>query len=237
MKVALNGGLHFSVLDGWWDEAHHADAGWAIGNREGHSSDDSRDERESEMLYDILEHEMVPLYYNATVPNEWIKKMKASVARYAPAFSAQRMVLDYFKTAYAPALANSEERGLNSKSAIKHLNEHEKNLHQLKSQWSKLSIQSVEMTPKGAAFVGESIAVRATIQTTLPQEWIAAQLIPTQGHGPTLDLQFRGVGAENTYLYECIFNPDQPCMLSLGLRVTPSTRIFPEALDLQLVAR
>lgn len=237
MKVALNGGLHFSVLDGWWDEAHHSDAGWAIGSRDGHSSDDSRDERESEMLYDILEHEMVPLYYNATVPSEWIKKMKSSVVRYAPKFSAQRMVLDYFKTAYEPALINAEERGSNSKQATQHLNQHEKNLSQLKSLWNTLKIQSIEMTPKGAAFVGESIAVRATIETTIPQEWIDVQLVPTQGHGPTLDLQFRGSGSENTYLYECIFNPDQPCMLSLGLRVTPSTRIFPEALDLQLVAR
>ena len=237
MKVALNGGLHFSVLDGWWDEAHHEDAGWAIGNRDGHSSDDSRDERESEMLYDLLEHEMAPLYYNAPVPSEWIKKMKSSVVRYAPAFSAQRMVLDYFNTAYLPAIANAAERGLNAPEALKNLNEHEKNLGQLRAQWNKLEIQSIDMTPKGAAFVGEPITVRATIRTNLPHEWLDVQLIPAQGKGPTLDLQFRGGGHENAYLYECIFNPDQPCMLSLGLRVTPSTRIFPEALDLQLVAR
>ncbi|NBO39458.1 alpha-glucan family phosphorylase [bacterium] len=237
MKVALNGGLHLSILDGWWDEAHNPDAGWAIGTRDNHPSDDQRDDRESEMLYDLLEHDMVPLYYNAPVPSDWIKKMKSSVIRYAPAFSAQRMVLDYFNNAYAPALANANERGLNAKQAVTNLNEHEKNLSQLRSQWSKLEIRTVDMMPKGAAFVGESITVRATIRTTLPQEWIDVQLVPTQGQGPTLSLLHRGSDAENTYLYECIFNPDQPCMLALGLRVTPSTRIFPEALDLQLVAR
>ena len=136
-----------------------------------------------------------------------------------------------------PAIANAAERGLNAPEALKNLNEHEKNLGQLRAQWNKLEIQSIDMTPKGAAFVGEPITVRATIRTNLPHEWLDVELIPAQGKGPTLDLQFRGGGHENAYLYECIFNPDQPCMLSLGLRVTPSTRIFPEALDLQLVAR
>jgi len=237
MKVALNGGLHFSVLDGWWDEAHHPDAGYAIGNRDSHASDDSRDERESEMLYDMLEHEMVPLYYSAPVPSEWIKKMKSSVVRYAPGFSAQRMVLDYFNTAYAPAVTNATTVGLNARDAKKNLDTHEKNLAELRAHWSKLEIRSVEMSPRGSALVGETIAVRATIRTSLPQEWLDVQLIPAQGKGETLALQFRGGNSENTYLYECIFTPHKPCMLSLGLRVTPSTRIFPEALDLQLVAR
>lgn len=237
MKVALNGGLHLSVLDGWWDEAHHPDAGWAIGHREGYSGDDSRDERESEMLYDLLEHELTPLYYSAPVPADWIKKMKSSVVRYAPAFSAQRMVLDYFKTAYQPAIENAARVGLNSQDAAKNLSQHEKNLTTLKSQWNKLDVTAVDMTPKGASVVGESITVRATIRTSLPSEWLDVQLVPTHGNGQILDLQFRGRDAENTYLYECIFNPEHPCMLSLGLRVTPATRIFPEALDLQLVAR
>jgi starch phosphorylase len=237
MKVALNGGLHLSILDGWWDEAHHPDAGWAIGSRESHAGDDLRDDRESEMLYDILEHEVVPLYYSAPVPSEWIRKMKNSVMRYAPAFSAQRMVLDYFECAYAPALANATKTGLYAENAKNNLSLHEKNLTQLRSQWNKLEIRSLEVMPKGTAFVGEPITVRATIRTTLPHEWIDVCLVPTQGTGAPMCLNHRGSDSENTYLYEGIFNPDQPCMLSLGLRVTPSTRIFPEALDLQLVAR
>lgn len=237
MKVALNGGLHLSILDGWWDEAHNPDAGWAIGSRDGHVSDDQRDERESEMLYDILEHEMVPLYYSAPVPSEWIRKMKNSVLRYAPQFSAQRMVLDYFNNAYLPALSNASEVGLFSPTAKQNLTQHEKDLNTLRTQWSKLEIRSLEIMPKGTAFVGEPITVRATIRTALPHEWIDVQLVPTQAKGELLSLAHRGSNGENTYLYECIFNPNQPCMLSLGLRVTPSTRIFPEALDLQLVAR
>lgn len=237
MKVALNGGLHLSVLDGWWDEAHNTDAGWAIGTRDNHASDDQRDERESEMLYDILEHELVPLYYSAPVPSEWIRKMKNSVMRYAPAFSAQRMVLDYFNSAYTPALQNAARVGVSAAAAQQNLSLHEKNLSQLRSQWGKLEIRSLEMSPKGNSFVGEPIAVRATIRTTLPHEWIDVQLVPTQKSGEQLALTHRGSDSENTYLYECIFNPSQPSMMSLGLRVTPSTRIFPEALDLQLVAR
>ncbi|MEN9826770.1 MAG: hypothetical protein RI953_2515 [Pseudomonadota bacterium] len=237
MKVALNGGLHLSILDGWWDEAHNPDAGWAIGTRDFHSSDDVRDARESEMLYDILEHEIAPIYYSAPVPSEWIRKMKNSVMRYAPAFSAQRMVLDYFSTAYQPALENAQKIGLFSANSKRNLMEHEKDLQTLRSSWSKTEIRSLEMMPKGSAFVGQPITVRATIRTTLPLEWIDVQLVPMQARGETLTLMPRGSDAENTYLYEGIFTPDKPCMMSLGLRVTPSTRIFPEALDLQLVAR
>jgi hypothetical protein len=147
------------------------------------------------------------------------------------------MVLDYFNNAYEPAVRNASQVGLNAQAAKKNLDVHEKNLAELRSQWSKLEISSVEMTPRETALVGEAIAVRATIRTHLPQEWLDVQLIPAQGKGETLSLQFRGGNSENTYLYECIFTPAKPCMLSLGLRVTPSTRIFPEALDLQLVAR
>jgi starch phosphorylase len=189
------------------------------------------------MLYDILEHEVVPLYYSAPVPTEWIRKMKNSVMRYAPAFSAQRMVLDYFESAYAPALSNATRTGLYAQDAKDNLSTHEKNLTTLRAQWNKLEIRSLEVMPKGTAFVGEPITVRATIRTSLPHEWIDVGLVPTHGNGIPLQLTHRGSDSENTYLYEGIFNPEQPCMLSLGLRVTPSTRIFPEALDLQLVAR
>ncbi|NBW83103.1 alpha-glucan family phosphorylase, partial [bacterium] len=175
MKVALNGGLHLSILDGWWDEAHNSDAGWAIGTRDFHSSDDVRDARESEMLYDILEHEIAPIYYSAPVPSEWIRKMKNSVMRYAPAFSAQRMVLDYFSSAYQPALENAQKIGLFSANSKRNLMEHEKDLQTLRSSWSKTEIRSLEMMPKSSAFVGQPITVRATIRTTLPLEWIDVQ--------------------------------------------------------------
>jgi starch phosphorylase len=237
MKVALNGGLHLSILDGWWDEAYQSDAGWAIGSRDPHANEDQRDERESERLYDILEHEMTQLYYSAPVPSEWIRKMKNSVMRYGPAFSSQRMVLDYFNNAYAPALSNASRYGLFSPKSQKGLESHESNLSLLRAHWNKIEIRSVDLMPEGTTFVGEPITVRATIRTSLPVDWIDVQLVPIQGSGKSYGLSPCGGDSENTYLYECIFKPDQPCMVSLGLRVTPSTRIFPEALDLQLVAR
>lgn len=180
---------------------------------------------------------MVPLYYDAPVPTGWIQKMKSSIVRYAPQFSAQRMVLDYLHNAYLPAIENSTHSGSNSNNAQKILAEHEKNLERLQKNWNQVHIQSLEMTPSGDAFVGQSVTVRATISSNLPEEWLAVELIPASKTASNLLLTYRGRSTENTYLYECIFTPQTPCMLSLGLRVTPSTRIFPEALDLKLVAR
>jgi len=82
MKAAVNGGLHCSVLDGWWDEGYTPDTGWAIGNREAYVNEDYQDTVESHALYNIIENEIVPTFYTRSkgdVPARWVEMMKASV--------------------------------------------------------------------------------------------------------------------------------------------------------------
>ena len=99
MKASLNGTLHLSVLDGWWPEGFNGKNGWAFGVE---PSDDIRD---ANALYDLIENEIVPLYYdvdNKGVPNRWIEKMKEAVSTIAPEFSARRMMKDYLQKFYIP---------------------------------------------------------------------------------------------------------------------------------------
>ena len=94
MKAAANGVLNLSTLDGWWDEAYEPDVGWAIGRREAYHDDEARDDFESQALYDLLEHDVIPLFYERGVdglPRRWIDKIVASIARLNSVYNTHRM--------------------------------------------------------------------------------------------------------------------------------------------------
>jgi len=113
MKVLVNGGLNLSELDGWWAEAYTPDAGWAIGDGLEHDSDPAWDAAEAERLYTLLEQEIVPAFYRrneAGIPSDWVAKMRESMARLTPEFSANRTVRQYTGNYYLPAAKAYEER-------------------------------------------------------------------------------------------------------------------------------
>jgi starch phosphorylase len=105
MKVLANGGLNVSTLDGWWAEAYQPQVGWCIGD--GHGSPDSPDDaRDATRLYDLIEQEIVPAFYDRDaqgLPTRWLERVRASMADLAPRFSANRMVREYLTLAYVPA--------------------------------------------------------------------------------------------------------------------------------------
>jgi starch phosphorylase len=106
MKLLPNGGLNLSILDGWWDEAYDHEVGWAIGKGEAYSDENYQDEVESRALYYLLEHEVVPLFYNRDaqgIPRGWVAKMKASMKKLTPVYSTNRMVAEYAEKFYIPA--------------------------------------------------------------------------------------------------------------------------------------
>lgn len=105
-KITLNGGLNLSVLDGWWAEAFNGENGFAIGRGTSHVSDEITDARDAESLYNVLENEVAPMFYNRDVdglPNEWIRRMMNSIVSCAWRFSSDRMVMDYAQQVYIPA--------------------------------------------------------------------------------------------------------------------------------------
>jgi starch phosphorylase len=110
MKVVLNGGLHVSILDGWWAEAFDGANGFAIGNGEIHADQSVQDQRDAESLYRLLEEEIIPLYYDRDddgVPHGWVKRIKRSIRTLSWRFNADRMVMDYAQHCYLPASMSS----------------------------------------------------------------------------------------------------------------------------------
>jgi len=112
LKAALNGVLNFSVMDGWWREGFNGKNGWAIGEDIDYKNPDQQDEVDSESLYDILENEIIPLYYQERssdgLPGEWLGRMKESIRTLAPQFSMRRMVKEYLERMYLPAMQPAE---------------------------------------------------------------------------------------------------------------------------------
>jgi starch phosphorylase len=107
MKVALNGGLNFSVLDGWWREAYNGRNGWAIGEDKEPDVPEVQDQADALSLYSTLENEIIPLYYDRNdywVPLDWIERMKNSLRTVTPQFSTRRMVKEYVERLYVPAV-------------------------------------------------------------------------------------------------------------------------------------
>lgn len=104
-KVLMNGGLNFSVLDGWWVEGFKSGGGWAVTDKRTYSNQELQDEIDAETIYSIFENEIVPLYYYRTkagVPEEWVQFIKKSIATIAPDFTTSRMLDDYIKQYYLP---------------------------------------------------------------------------------------------------------------------------------------
>ena len=108
MKVLVNGGLNLSELDGWWAEAYAPEVGWALGDGLEHDSDPAWDAAEAERLYDLLENEIIPEFYDRDeqgIPRRWIARVRESMARLAPEFSTNRMMEDYLDRYYLPGAA------------------------------------------------------------------------------------------------------------------------------------
>ena len=114
MKAALNGVLNFSVLDGWWREGYNGSNGWAIGEDITKAADPKeQDEADALSLYETLENEIVPLYYEHrsadNLPGDWIASMKENIRTLAGQFSMRRMVKEYMTQLYEPAILNEVE--------------------------------------------------------------------------------------------------------------------------------
>lgn len=125
MKVLVNGGMNLSELDGWWAEAYAPEVGWALGDGREHGDDQAWDAAEAEALYEKLESEIIPEFYTREsngIPLTWIARVRESMARLTPQFSANRTVREYTEEHYLPAasayLARVAENGLLGRAIV-----------------------------------------------------------------------------------------------------------------------
>jgi len=144
MKAALNGTLNLSILDGWWDEGFDGSNGFAIGFGEEHENSNEVEYLESEMIYDMLENEIIPIFYNRSntnVPNEWVTLMKNCIKTNAPTFSTSRMVKEYTSRFYITAMNSYKELSENNGSKAKQLEDWK---NYIIKEWNNVNIVNIE---------------------------------------------------------------------------------------------
>jgi starch phosphorylase len=169
MKVLVNGGLNLSELDGWWAEAYSPEVGWALGDGLEHDADPAWDAIEAERLYDLIENEIIPEFYDRDetgIPRRWIARVRESMARLAPEYSANRMVEQYLRDYYLPAAAAYRRRtaaGAAAASAI----EEWRTL--LKEHWSGISFLDYQVEQAPPSGPARTFRVRVDLGSVPPE--------------------------------------------------------------------
>ncbi len=155
MKVLVNGGINLSELDGWWAEAYAPEVGWALGDGQEHGEDPAWDAVEADALYDLLEREVIPEFYDRDergIPTAWVKRMRESMARLTPRFSADRTVREYTEQHYLPAAAAYDLRAANKGAIGRRMVDWQ---HSLEKKWATLRFGEVKVETRGEQHVFE----------------------------------------------------------------------------------
>ena len=155
MKVLVNGGINLSELDGWWAEAYTPEVGWALGDGREHGDDPAWDAMEAGALYDLLEREVIPEFYTrdeSGIPAAWVKRMRESMARLTPRFSATRTVREYTEQHYLPAAAGYRLRSADNGALGRQMINWQ---HRLEQKWATLHFGEVKVETRGEQHVFE----------------------------------------------------------------------------------
>ncbi|MCX7047710.1 MAG: alpha-glucan family phosphorylase [Candidatus Sumerlaeota bacterium] len=185
MKAAANGVLNLSVMDGWWDEAYipgETNAGWSIGHGEEYEDTKYQDFVEAQAFYDVLEREVIPLFYDRDrtgLPREWIQWSKSCLKTIARQFNTHRMLMEYTNQMYLPAIKQHEALTANNSQRAKDLAAWRARLME---QWPQVRVESVRLDNsvnrlKAGELLSVSIAVR--LGSLSPRD-VSVQLY----HGP-----------------------------------------------------
>jgi glycogen phosphorylase len=181
MKAAANGALNVSILDGWWAEAwtkFGAQVGWAIGNGTD-AHDEAGDKLEAEALYDLLEREIVPMFFDRNedrLPRAWIQKMKGAISLCVPEFNTRRMVKNYTEQMYIPSLERTMKLQERDFADAKTLAAWKQSVAQ---QWPGVTLGDLELSAT-ALEVGQKLKVSATVSGIAASE-VAVEVY----YGPT----------------------------------------------------
>ena len=164
MKLLANGGLNFSILDGWWNEAYDPEVGWAIGKGEDYTDFEYQDRIEADMLYHVLESDIVPLFYERDaedLPRRWISRMKFSMAMLTPIFNTNRMVAQYAERFYLPSAKRHCELAAGHAARAKALMEWR---WRVRGSWQQIKVERIHAAVPKELKVGASLDVTADVK-------------------------------------------------------------------------
>ena len=244
MKAAVNGVLNLSTFDGWWCEGYVSEGGWVIGAGETYKDVAYGDKVEAEALYNLIENEVVPLYYDRSfdrLPRGWIRWMKNCIKNCTPMFNTHRMVGEYVRKFYNPAAARWRYLTASAMSRARALSMWKSNIRNV---WPELAIHDVDVKVEDIKAqelfdshdpqleVGNDLSVKASVKLgQLTPEEVSVQIyygqVDSWGNirdGKTVQMEFEGKGDDQGN-QTCIFTGRVPCKISgqhgFSVRVLP----------------
>jgi starch phosphorylase len=235
MKAAANAVLNMSVPDGWWDEVwndpnNSKKMGWAIGNGEAYTDLDYQDQVEADSLYDLLERDVVPSFYERGVdriPRKWVERMKACVDSLCHFVNSHRMVRDYVEGYYAKAHAQFRALEANDAARARELSA---SMERIRREWGTIRITGVEDGPVDTIPVASAMRVRAQVHLgRLSPRDVLVELyvgrVDMQGElveGNSVAMEAVGHDAANNYNYVVETAVAQSGLHGFTVRVRPS---------------
>ncbi|NOZ62738.1 MAG: glycosyltransferase family 1 protein [Calditrichaeota bacterium] len=230
MKAAMNGVINCSILDGWWDEAYKPEIGYAIGSGEEYEDFAYQDGVESQLLYDLLEHEIIPKFYKRgknNIPRQWVALMKNSMAAICPVFNSNRMTREYAELFYSPSMKNFHLRMENDQRIAREIAHWKKHL---RNHWQKIHFVDIAQNEPDNYQVGRSVEITAKIFIDgISPEDIVVEIyhgIPDADHnyiseGRIQPMELTEENGENIFTYRGQVNFDVSGLYGYTLRILP----------------
>ncbi|XWK87007.1 MAG: alpha-glucan family phosphorylase [Phormidium sp.] len=243
MKASMNGLLNLSVLDGWWDEADYVRTGWPIGHGEDYDDPNYQDDVEANALYDCIEKEVIPLFYNRDAegtPRGWVSKMKDAIRINCPYFNTARMVREYASRAYF--LASDRYFTMTSEKY-----EPAKELANWKNkmfdQWYNMKIESVDVPEGEQIQINQTIHVKARINLAgISSDHVRVELytglLNANGdivNGTPTEMDYQGADSNGISIYTGNITYTSSGLQGMSLRVLPKHEYLSNPYDLGLI--
>lgn len=243
MKAAINGVLHLSTLDGWWDEAYNGMNGFSIGAGEEYENSDEHDAIEREALFQLLEQEIIPMFYDRSkkgIPERWVERMKECLKTLPAFFSTQRMVQEYSEVHYFVATQIVQALSAEHGKVAENLYNWKQNIRAL---WSHISVLRVDITGTENAYVGKPIHVSAEIDLAgiSPSDVVVEAyygILSASGeilNGRSAPLSVnRDASTESVIRYFGSFDCEHSGTLGCTIRIVPSHQLMTNKQDLYI---
>ena len=222
MKVLVNGGINLSELDGWWAEAYSPEVGWAVGDGQEHDSDPAWDAKEAETLYNLLEQEVIPEFYTRDsrgIPLAWVARMRESMSRLTPFYSADRAVREYTEHYYLPAATAYKTRSAKQAQQGRQIADW---LQMLDQHWSNLWFGELKIdTDNGEHHIEVQVYIDDVDVNAIRVELYAEGLNSSVPEIHEMERVDKLVGSVNGYDYRIVISAERPAS-DYTPRIVPS---------------
>lgn len=244
-KAVMNGGLHFSVLDGWWAEGYYPDSGWALPEEQIYDNNDFQDELDAELIYSLIENEIAPLFYfrdDDDIPTGWIRYIKNSISKVASNFTTTRMLRDYQEKYYGNLYERSKRMKENDFELAKTLSSWKKKVFRGWESIEVISVKSPDISKEeivlGKKYVGEVVLdLNELSADDIGVEIIIVELVTAENQIKIIHSQEFNLlnihGRIATYSVDVV--PNKTGAYDFGIRIFPKNKELPHRQDFSLV--